>query len=570
MGETMTTAAHLEYREANAEVHIKTIILVIAVNVVYFAQLVNVVGSGAYARSISAVVGGEADIVWLTSVISILTVVLSPPVSQATDYWGRKWFLVVLTALGCVGSIVVSRADSMAMAIAGFTVTGLSYGAQPLLHAVTSEVLPRKHRPYAQASVNVSASLGAIFGLLVGGALTRNNHPNGFRTYWYITAAIYAVGAAACGLLYNPPPRELQLSLTLQEKLRKLDWLGYLLLMSGLVLFCLGLSWSQNPYPWTSARVLATFLVGVVLTVALVIHQWRFKSDGMFHHALFRGRNFVLGVFCIFCEGITFFAANNYFAFEVSVFYATDPLTIGLHYTIAFYTFGLFAVVAGLYCWKTKTVRLPIIVAFLSFVIFDILMATSDAHTPEANIWAYPIFLGLGLGFCLTALITAAQFSAPVELIAVASGLLIGVRSLGGSIGLAIYNAIFNNVLSNNLGPKIAAAALPLGLPAESLGPLIGALTAHDNAALAQIPGVNEDIIGAAAGALLDAFGLAFRYVWVAAGCFALLALIASLFITNPTGDFNAHIDAPVEIDTIAEIGGEQGSSDKEIQRSVT
>ncbi len=77
------------------------------------------------------------------------------------------------------------------------------------------------YRSWAQASVNVSASLGAIFGLLVGGALTRNGRAAGFRTYWYIAADIYGVVAATCAIFYNPPPRELQKSLTTKEKLRR-------------------------------------------------------------------------------------------------------------------------------------------------------------------------------------------------------------------------------------------------------------------------------------------------------------------------------------------------------------
>lgn len=492
----------------------------------YFAQLVNVVGSGAYARDISAVVGGESEIVWLTSVIAILTVVLSVPVSQAADYWGRRWFLVVLTATGCVGSIIVSRATSMPMAIAGFTFGGLSYGAQPLLHAVTSEVLPRKFRSYGQASVNISASLGAIFGLYVGGALIRGNGAKGFRIYWYITAAIYAVSALAVAILYTPPPRELQLLLTQKEKLLRLDWVGYVLLIIGLVLFCLGLSWSENPYPWTDAHVLATFLVGVAVTFLLCLHQWRFKKNGMFHHGLFRHRNFPIALLCVFCEGITFFCANNYFAYEVNVFYTSDPLRIGLHYSVAFYGFAVFAAVAGVFCWRTKSVRLPSVVAFVAFLIFNVLMATANSHTLEANIWAYPVFLGAGLGLCLTALMTAAQFATPTELISLTSGLMVSFRSLGGSVGLAIYNAIFNNVLAENLAPKIAAATLPLGLPKKSLGALIAALEANNQTAVALVPGVTPQIITAGAGALLDTFAVSFRYVWVAAGAFALIAII--------------------------------------------
>lgn len=492
----------------------------------YLAQTLNLVASGSLGLSITAVVGGSSSMIWLTSVLGILTVVLSPPVSQAADYWGRKWFLVGLSAIGCVGCIVVSRADSIGMAIAGLTVSGFSYGCQPLIHAVVSEVLPRKYRSYAQATTNMSISLGAICALLIGGAMTRNSNPVGFRSYWYMTAAVYAATALGVGLLYNPPPRELQRKLTFRQKVHRLDWIGFALLTVGLVLFCLGLSWAQNPYPWTSAHVLATFLVGVAVTAALIIYQWRFRRDGMFHHGLFRDRNFPIALVGVFCEGISFYCANNYFAFEVSLFYTTDSLTIGLHYSVAFYAFFVFAVVAGVYSWKTKSLRLPTCVAFGFFLIFNILMATANHNTPVANIWAYPLFLGAGLGMALTTLMVAAQFSTPPELIAIASGLMISVRSLGGTVGLAIYNAIFNGTLTQHLASKIAAATLPLGLPETSLGPLIGALTAHNSTALAGIPGASPDIVGAGAGALLDAFSMAFRNVWIAAGAFAFVALI--------------------------------------------
>jgi len=416
------------------------------------------------------------------------------------------------------------------MAIAGFTVSGLSYGAQPLLHAVVSEVLPRRYRPFAQASVNVSASLGAIVGLYVGGALTRNGNHNGFRIYWYIAAAVYAIAAAICGVLYNPPTRELQKTLSTGEKLRQLDWIGYTLLTSGLILFCLGLSWSQNPYPWTNAHVLATFLVGSGLSACLIVYEWLFKSDGVFHHRLFRNRNFPIALICVFTEGLVFFTANNYFAFEISVLYTQDPLMLGLNYSIAFWVFATSAICAGVYCSRTKSVRLATVVAFTSFLIFNILMATVRTSSPRSALWGYPVFVGFGLGICLTTLVTTAQFSTPPELIAITSGLMIAIRSLGGSVGLALYNAIFNSTLGNNLAPKIAAATLPLGLPETSLGQFITALTGSDPSAVASVPGVSPEIIGAGVEALKAAFSLAFRWVWVAAACFAAVAVIRKFY----------------------------------------
>ncbi|KAI9048965.1 hypothetical protein LZ554_006814 [Drepanopeziza brunnea f. sp. 'monogermtubi'] len=534
-------------KEPLPHLHAKTFLVVFAMCLIYFAQLFNVVGSGARAQDIAAAVGGSTKSVWLTSAIAIITTVLSPPIAQAADYWGRRWFLIILTGCGAVGSVIVARATSMDMAIAGEVVIGISYGAQPLLHAVASEVLPRKYRPFAQAADNVAAALGGLVALLVGGAMTRNANHVGFRNYWYMSTALYTIATILCAVLYNPPPRESQLGLTHIEKLRKLDWIGYFFLASGLVLFSMGLSWSQNPYSWSNAHILAPFIAGIALTACLAIYESKFKKDGMFHHDLFKhGWNFVIALICVFVEGLAFFAANNYFAFEVGVLYETDPLRTGIRYGITFIVYAIFSCIAGAFCSSTKRVRIPTVVAFCSMIAFFICMATATPGSSDA-VWAYPIFLGIGLGICLCALLTVAQLSTPPELISIASGLMIGVRSLGGSIGLAVYNAIFSGRLSANMGPRIAAAVMPLGLPESSLPAFIGDLAASNTTALQAVPGVTGEIIGAGVGGLFEAYSLGFRYVWVAAGCFTVVAAIAALFLVDPAHEFNMHIDAPAE-----------------------
>lgn len=210
----------------------------------------------------------------------------------------------------------------MNMAIAGFSVIGISFGAQPLLHTVTSEVLPRRWRGWGQAANMTSNGLGSILGLLIGGALNRTNDPtsDGFRYYFYMAMAFYLAAVLLTIAAYNPPEteRQKQFAGRTMDKLKMLDWVGYLLLASGLVLFCVGLSWSQNPYPWSDAHVSATFAVGLALAVCLIGYETFLKKDGMFHHGLFNGnRNFSISLFCVFAEGVGFFAANIYFAFQV-------------------------------------------------------------------------------------------------------------------------------------------------------------------------------------------------------------------------------------------------------------
>ena len=124
----------------------------------YFAQLVAIVGSGFLALYITQLLGIPESRVWPAAVITISGAAMGPPISQASDYWGRKWFLVSLNMLGFVGALIISRAESGTVVLVGFVVLGLHNGSQPLLHAVVSEVLPRKHRPWAQVLPSAGSS----------------------------------------------------------------------------------------------------------------------------------------------------------------------------------------------------------------------------------------------------------------------------------------------------------------------------------------------------------------------------------------------------------------------------
>lgn len=89
-----------------------------------------------------------------------------------------------------------------------------------------------------------------------------------------------------------------------------------------------------------------------------------------------------------------------------------------------------------------------------------------------------------------------------------------------------IDTAIFNSSLSSKLGADIAAAVLPLGLPPAELPAFIGALAGQDKAALAQLPGVTPQMIGAGVHALQTAYLASFKNVWVAAAVFAGVTII--------------------------------------------
>lgn len=436
---------------------------------------------------------------------------------------------MTLTLTGAVGSVVIARASSLNMAIAGFCLVGTAFGTQPLLHVVASEVLPRRWRGWAQACPLMFSTLGSLVGLFVGAALNRTSDPssNGFRYYFYMAMACYLLAAVACAVFYNPPPLPNQLTFTQREKLAKLDWIGYLLFTTGLVLFSVGLSYSKNPYEWTDPRVSATFAVGIALSVALILYETYYKTDGIFHHGLFaRNRNFAIATLAIFLEGLGFFAVNSYFSFQISTLYERDAMLAAARYSLKFVFTAVFACVAGWNSTRTRRVRWITVAAFVLLVAFFVGMATCGrGQGSDDAVWAYAVLMGVAFGVMLTTLITVAQLSTPPELISIASGLFISVRSLGGNVGLAVYNAIYNAAMAR-LDGNVGDVVVPNGLPAEELSRFVAALVGRNETALRGIPGVTTEIIDSGTMALLDTYVVAFRHVWITAGCFVAVAAI--------------------------------------------
>ncbi|KAK8080849.1 Efflux pump FUS6 [Apiospora hydei] len=534
--------------------HLVTYLAVVSVNLGFVAQNFAITGAGTQAQIIGQTFH-SSDTGWTTGVIVIFCVVLGPIVSQCADLWGRKWFLVVLNAFGFVGSIVVARASDMPMAIAGFCVIGLSFGNQGLIHAVSGEVLPRRWRSWGQAAALVSTEIGLVLGLVVAGSLNRTGGADGFRNFYYTTAAFYFAATGLCILVYNPPPTRQQVEVV-GSKLAKLDWLGFLLLAASVVLFSIALSWSQNPYSWDdlTGHVAAPFALSIALVAVLVVYERR-KPDGLFHHGLFQNRMFPICLVCVFAEGISFYAANVYVPLQGSVLFPDeDFLYAPLRLAVGFVAAVMASVGTGLYCFLTKRVRWVTFVALVIFVAFFAGMAGAlrgiDGSDLSRALWGLPVILGVAFGMVLVTLVTAAQLCVPASLVTISSCLMLSIRSLGGTVGFAVYQAVYQSAMSH-LDENIAQAGIAEGLPQESVPDFVSYAKERDKSDLPSIPGMNESIVEAGAVALRSTYKSAFYNVWVTGAAFvsavAVLLVSVSIFMYDPTSEFTNHIDYPIE-----------------------
>lgn len=59
---------------------------------------------------------------------------------------------------------------------------------------------------------------------------------------------------------------------SVMDQLRRQDYIGVFLFTGGLIIFLMGLSWGGTLYPWKSAHVIATVVVGFTTLVIFVAY----------------------------------------------------------------------------------------------------------------------------------------------------------------------------------------------------------------------------------------------------------------------------------------------------------
>jgi hypothetical protein len=84
------------------------------------------------------------------------------------------------------------------------------------------------------------------------------------------------------------------------------------------------------------------------------------------------------------------------------------------------------------------------------------LLSTMGVDTSRSTVTAYMAILGIGIGLSIQTLILAVQNSADRSELGVATSTVTFFRSMGGSIGVALFGAIFNNLLSSHIGTSVA------------------------------------------------------------------------------------------------------------------
>jgi EmrB/QacA subfamily drug resistance transporter len=351
---------------------------------------------------------------------------------RAADLLGRRRVIIVGLAVFTAASLGASLARSEAVLISARAVQGL--GAAAFLPAALSTVrnmfTEGAERNKALGIWGALAALGATFGLVFGGLLTR------FAGWQYVFWLNVPVGVVALLLIRRVVPES-----RVDVRRRRYDPLGAVTVTGALVLLAYAISQAPR-VGWGAGGTIAELAIAVVLLGAFLAIESRGQAPLMplriFRLQTLAGANAVG-----FLLGASFYSFIFIGTLYMQQVLGYSALQGGFAWASAGVTSMLFAGVSQLLVTKASA---KLVMAFgmtcISAGILWLAQAPVHGHY-VANLFG-PILVGVGMGtaFAFIPVQIASLAGVSESEAGLASGLAYTSQELGGALGIAIASSI--------------------------------------------------------------------------------------------------------------------------------
>ncbi|XDG09112.1 hypothetical protein ABKA04_008727 [Annulohypoxylon sp. FPYF3050] len=347
------------------------------------------------------------EYIWITNAFFLCCAAVQPLFGQLCNIFGRRWLMLFAIVLFTLGSGICGGAKNSAMLIAGRGVQGAgSGGIGMIVSIIIADLVPLRERGYFLAIIMILYTVGMTCGPIVGGAIVDGT------TWRWVFWINLPIGGVSLVLLYFFLHVNYNKEMTLEQKLRRIDWVGNGLLMAGTIVMLYALTYAGVKYSWGSWQTLVPLLIGVFVIFLFAVWEGRGLSPELvmppplFHHRT------------------SLISAINTFLHWMLVYWGTYFLPIYFQAVLLFSAErageAVFTVGLGLFAlqWEGST-------------------------TAE---WAtYQSIGALGGGVVLETLLPAFQAPVPEKDQAAATATWAFIRTVGGVWGVAIPATIFNN-----------------------------------------------------------------------------------------------------------------------------
>ncbi|EOR02755.1 hypothetical protein E3P92_01927 [Wallemia ichthyophaga] len=366
--------------------------------------------------------------------------------SRLSDLIGRKLVLQINLIIFFIGSLACALSTTITMLIGFRALAGLGGGG--ILNnvmVIISDIVSLRERGKWQGLIGVIVAISNSLGPILGGVFTETI---GWRWIFWINLPL--TGAAILIVQIFLPQK--RITSNPREQIKRIDYIGTILVLASTTLTLLSLNWGGNEYAWDSAVVIALLVVGVVLMVVFVlVEASSFINLPILPMYLFNDRSVSASFFCTFFSGTIFYGALYFLPHYLQVVKEYSPLRSGVVLLGLILTQTLFSFTSGVIVSKTGGYRVNIWTGFLMWTIGLGLFTMLSPSTSIAEFVGFSVISGFGAGNTFQTTLLSVQAAVKRQEIAVATGGRNFIRLLGGTIGLALCDVILRNTLITGL-----------------------------------------------------------------------------------------------------------------------
>jgi EmrB/QacA subfamily drug resistance transporter len=399
------------------------------------------------------------SMVWVIMAYLLTLTVLGTQVGRLGDMYGRVRMYNVGFAIFTLGSVLCGLAQTgnqliglrVLQAIGGALISSNS-------GAIIADNVPSSERGRAFGLTGIGFNIGAILGILLGGALITFVS---WRAIFYINLPIGIIALiASYRVLRERSPRRRQ----------ALDLPGLLLFGSGLLLILLGLT-SVATFG-IGPRTIVPIALGALVLVAFWWWEGRAPAP-LLDLSLFRERVLTASILAAFFQ-----ALGNYAVLFLVIMYlqgvrGLSPFAASLLLTPGYIVGGAIGPWSGRFSDRIGA-RLPASIGLGCQIVGILIYSTLGLTTPFYWIVVGSVFTGVGSGFFFPANTSAVLANAPPSDYGVTNGLLRTFANVGmvGSFAVALVSAAaaitrqeaFAIFLGTNILQGVTAAAFICGI----------------------------------------------------------------------------------------------------------
>jgi EmrB/QacA subfamily drug resistance transporter len=383
-----------------------------------------------------------------------------PIFASLSDIFGRKPFFmlgatvfVATSALcGAAGTLTFMPIDGMGQLILFRGMQGIGAGmVMGLIFTIIGDIFSPTERGRYQGLFAAVWGVASIFGPTLGGWLTDQVS---WRACFWVNLPVGAIAVAA---IYFEFPY-----MKPRGSNRRLDWAGFATLTGCVVPLLLALTWATS-YGWSSARVASLLVLSVVMLGAFLYSE-SVASEPIMPLSLFRNPVISICSIAVFVLGMGMFGVIIYLPLFMQGVLGVSPTQSGNLLTPLMMGAVMGSIASGQLVSRTGRYKALALGGSVLVAAGMVLFARMDGSTDRLYVVWGMIIAGLGMGLLQPIYTVAVQNVAPRDKMGAATSSTVFFRSIGSTVGVAIFGTLMLTSYHADF-----ERAIPAGTPAAAL-----------------------------------------------------------------------------------------------------